>query len=352
MLSGTFTITIFRMETTGNEWPKVVGHEWAIEILTSGIRNGLSGHAFLLSGPEHIGKTTLARTLAQALNCESVDSIPCQKCRSCKLIAQDGHPDVRIIEPEMSSSGRTETLRINQVRELQKELALSPYEGRYRVAILVRFQNASIGAANALLKTLEEPPDRVKLVITADSVDTLLPTIKSRCQLLPLRPLATEKVQDALVRRWGAMDEQAYQLAHISGGRLGIAVRYLANSRLLDQRTEYLDILEQLIKQDRTARFRIADTITRQKGGATIQEALELWLGWWRDVMLAAGTNNNQNSLVNVDRVHAIQAAAEHFGLQVALQAVSAILQTLDHINRNVNTRLAIEVLMLDLPTW
>lgn len=351
MPTGSFAITINPMNETSIYWPSVVGHEWAIDLLTSGMRSDRLGHAFLISGPAHIGKTTLAKTFAQALNCESGELAPCQVCRSCKLIAQDGHPDIRVIEPDLSTSGRTETLRINQVRELQRELALSPYEGRYRVAIFVRFQNASPGAANALLKTLEEPAEKVKLIIATDQMDNLLPTIKSRCQLLPLRPLASETIQKALVNKWDVDAKQAYRLAHISGGRLGMAVRYHSNARLLNHRNEHLEALEQLLRQDRTARFKTADKITRQKG-IDILEILELWLGWWRDAMLSAGTNGNPAALVNVDRLENIQAAARHFGTQTSLSAVRSISQTIDHINRNVNTRLALEVLMLNLPTW
>jgi len=276
------------MPVTGTDWPGVIGHEWAIDLLAGALLNNRLAHAYLLTGPAFIGKTTLARVFAQALNCGARDSAPCLSCRSCQLIANDGHPDVRLIEPVLSSSGRTETLRIDQVRGLQRELALSPYEGRYRVAIMTRFQQASLGAANALLKTLEEPPERVALVLTADSVSPLLPTIVSRCQSLALRPLPLEKVESALLLHWHATEGQANQLAHLSGGRLGLAVRLLTDSHLLGRRREQLDALEALLGEDRAARFRYAEKMTRTKQGAMVRDVLELWSGWWRDVMLTA----------------------------------------------------------------
>ena len=338
------------MTILGTRWPTIVGHEWAIDLLSGALANGRLAHAYLLTGPAHIGKTTLARTFAQTLNCESGAAAPCLACRPCQLIARDGHPDVRLIEPLLSASGRRETLKIEQVRNLQKELALSPYEGRYRVTILTRFQRASAGAANALLKTLEEPPKRVVLILTADLAGALLPTIVSRCQLLSLRPLPLQKVEAALLLQWGANEEQARQLAHLSGGRLGLAATLLSNPRLLEQRKEQLDKLEALLQEERTARFQQAEKMARQKGRFTIKDSLELWLGWWRDVMLTAGWGSKQVPITNVDRMDRVRAAATRYGLEGASAAVRAIQQTIWQLERNANIRLALEVLMLNMP--
>ena len=328
-------------------WSTIVGHEWAVELMIGALARGRLAHAYLLIGPRHIGKTVLARTFAQALNCLEGNSSPCLACRACQLIARDGHPDVRLIRPTLSRSGRTETLRIEQVRDLQKELALSPYEGCYRVAIFTSFEKASVGAANALLKTLEEPPDRVVLILTAESVDQLLPTIVSRCQVLTLRPLPLEKVEAALLLQWGAGEEQARQLAHFSGGRLGLAVRLLSNPQLLEQRREKLDDLEALLQEDRSARFKYVERMHR-RGAALVRETLELWLGWWRDVMLTAGCQ--QIPVVNIDRLGGIRDAAARYDLEAASAVVRALQTALWRLDHNANIRLTVEVLMLTMP--
>lgn len=339
------------MSIQSKSWPTIIGHQWAIDLLSGAMLSGRLAHAYLFTGPAHIGKTTLARTFAQALNCETGDpTTPCLACRSCQLIGIDRHPDVRLVQPALSSSGRTETLRIEQVRTLQKELALAPYEGRYRVAILTRFQKASAGAANALLKTLEEPPERVVLILTADLADSLLPTIVSRCQSLILRPLPLEQVESALILQWQAPESQAQQLAHLSDGRLGLAVKMLSEPPILQERQEQLDLLESLLREDRTGRFRIAENLSRKKKGVVIQEVLELWLGWWRDVMLIAAGKNKPIPLTNIDRADQIKLAAERYGLETASTAIRAIQQTLWQLDRNANTQLAIEILMLNLP--
>jgi DNA polymerase-3 subunit delta' len=346
------------MFNAGSGWNTVFGHEWAIELLSGAFANGKLAHAYLLTGPANIGKTILARTFAQVLNCQEIDPAngnsgkdlsPCQVCRPCQLIARDAHPDVRLIEPELSTSGRTETLRIEQVRTLQKELALAPYEGRYRVAILTRFEKASSGAANALLKTLEEPPDRVVLILTADSADTLLPTIVSRCQPLALRPLTVEKVEAALLFQWNATEKQAHELACLTNGRLGLAVKLLSEPEHFKWRQQKLDLLEELLQLDRTRRFQHADKLASHREIETLSETLELWQSWWRDVVLMAASQTGTPSITNINRIDRIRAASAEYGLATATQAMRAIQRTLWQLDRNANTRLALEVLMLDL---
>jgi len=340
-------------------WSTVIGHEWAIELLSGAFANGRLAHAYLLTGPANIGKTILARTFAQLLNCQEVDPAnssaakdlsPCQVCRPCKLIARGAHPDVRVIEPERSGSGRTETLRIEQVRALQKELALAPYEGRYRVAILTRFEKASSGAANALLKTLEEPPERVVLILTTDSADGLLPTIVSRCQSLALRPLPVERVEAALLFQWDATETQAHELACLTDGRLGLAVKLLAEPERLKWRQGRLDLLESILGLDRTRRFLHAEKLAGEREAETLSETLELWQSWWRDVVLMAASRSGTRSITNVNRIDRIRTAAAEYGLGTATRVMRSIQQTVWRLDRNANTRLALEVLMLDLP--
>ena len=338
------------MSESAADWSGVIGHEWAIHLLQGALERGRLGHAYLFTGPAHIGKTVLARTFAQAMNCEHPEVAPCRECRPCRLIQNGGHPDVRLIEPRLSSSGRSESIKIEQIRELQKELALSPYEGRYRVAILTRFESATIGAANALLKTLEEPPDRVKLLLTAESPDALLPTIVSRCQRLSLRPLPLEELEAALITRQQADAGQARQLAHLAEGRAGLALKWLEHPAELEKRGEQLDLLESLLHADRTARFKLADKLAYQKGGPGVRETLILWLGWWRDVMLAAGGSELKLPFTNVDRLNTIRTAATRHGLDAAAGAVRSIQTTLQQLDCNANQRLALEVLLLNLP--
>ena len=323
-------------------WP-IVGHEWAVEYLDRAIRHGRVRHAYLLTGPDRIGKTTLARIFAMALNCTGAHP-PCGECRACTLIARNVHPDVTLVEAASMGSA----FRIEQVRDLQQTLALRPYEARFRVAILRRFHEANPAAANALLKTLEEPSPDVVLILTANSAERLLPTIVSRCQLLNLRPLPVRTVRDALEQGWHAPSDAAQTLAQLSGGRMGWAISAFENPAELEQREMALDLLRQALHGSRRERFALVEQLALEK--PVLLTLLDVWQGFWRDALLVA--SGSRAPVTNPDRAEDLSHLAETAGLEGAQRALAATRRTIDYLGKNVNTRLALEVLLLDYPAF
>jgi DNA polymerase III subunit delta' len=322
----------------------MLGHEWAADLLRQHVAQASTRHAYLFTGPQGVGRRTLAIHLVQALNCPQpiAPGVPCRTCQTCTRLERMQHPDLSVVQAEQVGG----TLKVEQVRELQHSLSLSPYAARYRVALLLRFEEAHASAANALLKTLEEPPPQVVLIVTAQDAESLLPTIVSRCEVLRLRPLPLEILEQGLQARWGLDLEQARLLAHLSGGRPGYALSLAQDRSRLDQRQHWLDDHRRLLEADRVERLAYSESHSKER--EQLRHILMIWLSLWRDVLLRA--SGASAPVTNLDRDAEIQDLATKVGLRSASGVVSALQRTIDLIDRNVNARLALDVFMLDLP--
>ncbi|NWG17667.1 MAG: DNA polymerase III subunit delta' [Chloroflexi bacterium] len=326
-----------------HSWP-VYGHDWAVEHLRKALANGRVRHAYLIVGPESVGKETLARAFAQALNCADPDEAarPCGVCRACKLIASGNHPDMLYSQLDPA----TGTLRIEEVRAVTSRIALKPYEARYRVAIFRDFDRARPQAQDALLKTLEEPPPHAILILLAPATDALLPTIISRSQVISLRAAPVETIRDILIERRNVERAQADLLARLSGGRVGWAMRAIDDPTLLEQRDQALTMLDNLLALNRAGRFEIAEDLSKDK--LALYPLLELWQSYWRDVLLIA--QGAALTPANKDRCAALERLAGTLMPEEALAALRATRETLQSLNTNLNLRLALEVMFLDYP--
>jgi DNA polymerase III subunit delta' len=330
----------------------VLGHEWAAHLLQQHIERGELRHAYLFTGPPGVGRRTLALRFAQAINCLNppAPGEPCGACRPCLQIQRIQQVDLSVVELEPE---RTE-IRIEQMRTLQHTLSLTPVESRYRVALLLRFELANANAQNSLLKTLEEAPDKAILLLTASAAENLLPTIVSRCEVLRLRPLAVAPLGAALEENYKLTAEEARLLAHLSGGRVGYALRLHSDPDLRGQRQAWLEDLWQLLQQTKRARFAFAAQKTGMRSGRGkidregLRQMFLVWESFWRDLLLAS--SGASAPLVNFNRQAEIHSLVSQFGPDEALARLSDLQVAFQRLDDNVNPQLLLEALLLDWP--
>lgn len=337
---------------------EIIGHEWAIAFLQRSIVRDRAAHAYLLSGPSRIGKTLFALRVAQALNCEVGGGEPCLHCRSCKRIARGNHPDVRLSGMATQAQGmksddaaRQKELKIDTVREWQSDIHLRPYEGRRRVLILHDAERLTDAAANAMLKTLEEPPPAVTLILVAHTTGDLMSTIVSRCQTLKLRPVPRAQIADALHERANCAAADAAVLAAWSAGRVGWALQMLDMPEVFAACRAQLDTLVSLVSQPRSVRFHWAEERAKEyRGGdqGSVFDALDLWQRWWRDVLLTMAGCPEYVSYI--DRHIELAQAASMYAMSEVYAFITRLTMTVQQLRENVNPQLALENIMLHLP--
>jgi DNA polymerase-3 subunit delta' len=323
---------------------QVIGQDKILSLLAYSLKTNAVAHAYLIVGPRHVGKGTLAFNLAQALNCDGPE-LPCGQCRSCQRILEGKHADVTPI----GLDSKTE-IGIDDIRGLQRIANLPPYEGKYKVFIINDAEYLSTEAANSLLKILEEPPQSVVWLLLVAEEEHLLPTIISRCQRLELKPVPSEQVQEVLVSSYNVETSRAKLLAQLCRGRLGWALSALTNEDILEQRSQRIDKLVSLLNASLSQRFAYAQELASQFGQnrRTGAEIMEDWLDWWRDLMLIKG--GCQETIVNVDYQTVLEEHARGLSLSEIQGVLTSLCSLQEGISKNVNPRLALEWLMLNLP--
>ncbi len=314
---------------------EIKGQPPAIEILRGMLRSKRLPHAFIFSGPGGVGKSAAALAFAGAVNCRESSDDFCGLCPSCRKIAAGMHPDVITIEPEKS------VIRIDQVRAVQDDLALHAMSAVKRVVIIEQADRLHVSAANALLKTLEEPPDDTLIILVARSVAAMLPTILSRCQRIVFTPLQPQVIADILCDG-GADPEKAASAARRSQGSV-TAARQLLEVDFFERYSDLLDRIE-TGRDDRCALLDLAESVG--KDTEHVEMLFSFLLSWYRDVLMARqGVPGDM--LLNGDlqeRIFGEAVRETRYGL---LQKVKRLQWMQTHAALNVDMQLALETVFM-----
>ncbi len=326
----------------------LLGHETAIQFLQIHSQPENTRHAYLITGAEGVGRETLALAFVKALNCLNPPSKGnfCGECHPCRQIEAQAYPDMAILRVAEGSR----ELKIEQVRAMQQTLALAPYQSKYRVVLIPDFQRATTGASNALLKSLEEPPSRAILILTADARESLLETIASRCEVVRLRPMPIDDLAKELQANHGLSEEESRKLSQLAGGRVGTALSYLRDEDLLEKYNNALEQLEELLNLNLRGRLKYVEKLQRAKGQAreTYGFLIATWLTFWRDVLICREAG--EVPLVNLAKQELIQRTAERLGMQQVTRILKRHEESLTMLDQYVNPRLILETLLLSIP--
>ncbi len=320
----------------------VLGHSKPISLLQRAIRNGRVANSYLFLGNEGIGKKAVALQFAKALNClggEAEGGEACDHCISCKKIDHALHPDVLLIEPE------GQTIKADQVRQLQRELVYRPYEGKRRVSILTAADRMAPDIPNTLLKTLEEPPLHTVIILLANNSRLILPTILSRCQPIRFNPLPILLVSKWLMEGKGFDEAESHLLASLSEGSPGKALEIQEEIRQIPREALLTDWVGLKSLSFETIGHWVASLPSQRDNLVLILEVTKTLL---RDLVMVKTLKKGAN-LIHPDLGHVMESVVAHWSLASLLKRMESLHRTALAIKANANTSLALEAMML---TW
>ena len=338
--------------TTATGFNAIVGQQHPIRLIKTFIRNGKLPHALLFTGDDGVGKKMTAVAFAMACNCLKLKSAmpqrpdldiidACGDCAPCRKIAGNQHPDVIHVAPLSS------VIRIAQIRSLLQTLTLKPNEADRRVVILSDAQAMNAEAGNALLKVLEEPPDRTLLVLTAKQPSDLLPTVVSRCRHIRFSPLVAADINRLLSRTGGIEPESMETVSVLCGGSFTRAQKWI-DRRWLSRREWILRAIGGPMAKNGQPTLRawlaFSEKLAQKKD--LIEESLEILTMWLRDI-LVVGVDPQR--VFNQDRLEALSTAATHVRPEQLLQQIDAVDRALMALRSNTNARLTLDAMVLQM---
>lgn len=361
-------------------WDELVGQRQVTDHLAEAVRRGAVSHAYLFVGPAGAGKKTAARALACAVLC---DDDACGVCPTCRRVKRGAHPDVRTIAPEGAA-----TYMVEQIREIIHDAHLSPVEAAHKIFILDAADSFNDGSANAFLKTLEEPPDDVIIVLLATTYDAVLPTIASRCQIVRFRRMAPHDALALLMERTGAGEAEALAALAATGGVLARASEFLDSPQRRAARDRMLSTLKDLAVYDEHDVLQSAKTLLaaakapldelktahaeeareraeflgskglkaledRQKRQLTareregVAEVLNIAESWLRDCLVMS--QGAPDLIANRDEADAMEEVAAVITPAAAARALASVKEARRRISYNVSPQLAVEAMLFDI---
>ena len=311
----------------------IIGHQNIITQLQNAVKSERVAGAYLFAGEQGAGKETVALFFANLILCESNEaSVPCAACRACRKIKSGNHPDLQIIRPDGAQ------LKIDQIREMQQRISYQPLEGPRKIYIIANTEKMNVYTANSLLKTLEEPPAASTIILLTENLNAMLPTIRSRSQILTFYPMPTEELANALVDNFSTNKEDATNAAILSRGIVGKAITLVEKG--IGDSQEVPEILDET---DLIAAFRLAEQFEKDL------DRLDELVTWYRDLLLVQ-QGAPKEMITHIDAVDRLQTLAPRYSHIRLQRAIKTVFQTKSLLQKiNVSKTITLEVMCIKL---
>lgn len=318
----------------------IIGQDQIKEHLRNALSSGKISHAYILNGEKSSGKEFIAKVFAMALQCEKDGEEPCQECHSCKQALSGNHPDIISVVHE-----KPNTISVDDIRaQVNNDVGIKPYSGPYKIYIINEAEKMTPQAQNAILKTLEEPPAYAVILLLTSNVDSLLPTILSRCVVLNMKPAPDDLVKKYLMEQMKVPDYKAEICVAFARGNVGKA-RALASSEDFENvKAEALSLLKYIRDMELNEIIAAIKKITEYK--LEINDYLDICAIWYRDVLLFKATND-ANQLIFREEIQTIRRTAQRSSYEGIETVIEALEKAKRRLDANVNFELTMELLML-----
>lgn len=318
----------------------IIGQSLLIDQLKTMLSSGRIAHSYIFTGPAGVGKKAISNIFAKALVCQKNRQEPCDICQSCRQFESGNHPDIfRVVSDK-------KTIGVDIIRDMESDIKVKPFQGNRKIYIIDKADTMTPQAQNALLKTLEEPPGYAVILLLADNISSLLPTVLSRCQRIKIPRLSPLHIASIIENRLGIPREQALVFAKLSEGLPGKALELAGSQEYQQLREDVLRLIEKLANANVLEAMEYVRFFEERKDRLDdVLDLLELWL---RDILVYS-ENGDSGLLINMDKISLLKSLSKTFTTKAIRDMIENVENTRKMLRFHANFQMAIENMLVKM---